>query len=71
MTEQPYIIEFGEIVYLRPDGCPECGATIVTETARSCTRCGAQFDPWNELGHDDHEEQGTRCSVAPIQPDEG
>jgi len=49
------VSEFGEIIYFRPGGCPnpECDATEITETARSCPRCGAQFEPWNELGHDD------------------
>ena len=56
MTEEPYLInEFGEIVYFRPGGCPnpECDATEITETARSCHRCGAQFEPWNESDHQD------------------
>jgi hypothetical protein len=41
-----FIVEFGEPVYLRPGGCPECGYEGVTVHAASCERCGAQFSAW-------------------------
>lgn len=44
--DRPYMVdEFGEVVYLRPSGCPECEEPLVTVHALSCWRCHAQFDP--------------------------
>lgn len=46
MTEErPYMIEFGERVELRPDGCPNCGERLVTIYSRECWQCKATFEP--------------------------
>jgi len=48
--QDPYLIsEFGEIVPLRPDGCPVCGADFITRTAARCWRCHSEFEPLEEL----------------------
>jgi ribosomal protein S27AE len=41
-----YIIEFGEVVYMRPGGCPRCGYEAVTVESVSCRRCGSTFAAW-------------------------
>jgi hypothetical protein len=41
-----FIVEFGEPIYLRPGGCPQCSYEGVTVYAASCERCGAQFTAW-------------------------
>jgi len=41
-----FIVEFGEPIYLRPAGCPQCSYEGVTVEAVSCEQCGAEFPPW-------------------------
>lgn len=45
--QEPYMVDptFGEAVPVRPDGCPECGAGLVSIYAHSCWRCEATFEP--------------------------
>jgi hypothetical protein len=40
-----YVVEFGEPVYLRPGGCPDCGETVTVHVG-SCEACGGSFEPW-------------------------
>lgn len=44
--EPEFIVEFGEPVYFRSGGCPQCAYESVTVYAASCARCGADFSPW-------------------------
>jgi ribosomal protein L37AE/L43A len=48
-NDEPCMVdEFGEVIALRPDGCPSCGAKLVKATAQECWRCNATFKPTSE-----------------------
>lgn len=50
-TEAPYMVdEFGEITYLRPEGCPHCGQQEIAVYSRSCWRCKGTFEPIEAFG---------------------
>ncbi|MGW4412726.1 zinc ribbon domain-containing protein [Nonomuraea sp. NPDC004702] len=45
MTDGPYLVdEFGELIPLRSEGCPNCGQQFATRQARTCWKCGAPLD---------------------------